>query len=233
MGHLPNPVTSLHPHLSSPLYRTLHSSPWSCFPWLSWHCALKSCCPFTSSCSADLLNAVFHRALSWAPVLLCLLFSHSPWSASSAPMSSVVLGALRAPTLGCFCPWSELQIGVHSWLLDFSTLSPRLVSNSLVASNRKPTQSNLSRKGKLIIKIKRVGLRELKTGMQQGLKKGPELETRTCGEPRKCLSSFSHCCFSLCLFFSISLVDMAIPFHPRVDYTFLPHYVNSCLSIHF
>lgn len=142
--------------------------------------------------------------------------SLSPFFTPSYSIFSVGIHVPRTPICGCFPPYSfGLQIRVPSCLLDSSSVTPQIGQHSSVASNRKPTQGSSSRKGKLI--VKRVGLKELKTKMQPGLRKGPEP-----GEsPRNIHFLLSS--LSLCFYFSIFVVDMAILFHPRVDYMVLPH----------
>lgn len=92
-GQLPNPVTSSSPPLCLPLCRGLHSEQTSLdlpSPWLSWHCSLPSCCPFTSSLK-------FWCSEEHPPEHPCSRSPSSLWSVLSAPMSSAVIHPLRVP----------------------------------------------------------------------------------------------------------------------------------------
>lgn len=183
-------------HLLSEVY-TVSTSPWPVF----------SGCHGTSlqPCRlADPSQIPFRKC--WCspghpPEHPCPFFSflHGLWSASWGPVSSVVIHPLRVPPVAASPPppalfsWVQCPQLFTGLLLHFP---PWLVF--LVASSKEPTQSSLSRKVKLIIKIEKMGLRELKTEMQPGFKKGPELESP--GRPRKPSPAFSDRCFPLCFF---------------------------------
>ena len=124
-GQLPNPVTSLSPHLCLPLCRSLRSeetSPWSPPPphppQLSWHSLPRLAAP-----SQVLLNAGVPRdtLLSiHAPILLL----HSLWSVLSAPMSSVI-HPLRVPAHLCSLELQILHFPSHiSWYSSLQVVEP-------------------------------------------------------------------------------------------------------------
>ena len=123
-GQLPNPVTSLSPHLCLPLCRSLHSeetSPWSPPPphppLLSWHSSLPSCCSFTSSLKCWCSEG-------HPPEHPC---SHSPsslWSVLSAPMSSVI-HPLRVPAHLYSLELQILHFPSHiSWYSSLQVVEP-------------------------------------------------------------------------------------------------------------